>query len=137
VGSNRILALKILDGTIDQDWPFGEVFNEDQDQISIYLGEEVPFENADGRFLIQKDYKVAGEVWQVHKGDADPFPSCPHAHCVGGKQRFIGLKLHLGSRELFDGRKSIGLYLPRKPFERLIKLIQPKFPNINLPLTMP
>jgi hypothetical protein len=83
VSSNRILACKILFGEIDQDWPFGDVVNEDQDQISIYLGDEVPFENAEGKFLIQKDYKVDGEIWQVHKGDADPFPSRPHAHCVG------------------------------------------------------
>tara|TARA_R110002072_G_scaffold82384_1_gene187768 strand:+ start:77 stop:472 length:396 start_codon:yes stop_codon:yes gene_type:complete len=86
------------------------------------------------RFHFEKDYKVNGEIWQVHKGDADPFPSRPHAHCVGGRDRFVGLKLHLGTRELFHGSKSKELFLGKKQFGRLIELIQPKFPEIQLPL---
>jgi hypothetical protein len=73
----------------------------------------------------------------VHKADADPFPSRPHAHCVGGRLRFVGLKLHLGTRQLFDGPKATDLFLPKKPFARLIELIKPKFPEINLPLSTP
>lgn len=62
------------------------------------------------------------------------FPSQPHAHCIGGPTRFIGSKLHLGTRQLFAGAKPLGLFLHKKPFTKLIKLIQPKFPSIKLPL---
>lgn len=89
---------------------------------------------ADGRYILEKDYRVKGEVWRVHKGDADPFPSSPHAHCVGGAQRFIGCTLHLGTADLYYGRKPLGRRLERKQFERLIELIKPKFPGITLPL---
>lgn len=88
----------------------------------------------DGRYLVEKDFKVSGEVWRVHKNDADPFPSVPHAHCIGGKDRFIGCTLHLGTGEVFKGRKSLGRKLEASQFQRLIELIQPKFPDIELPL---
>lgn len=89
---------------------------------------------ANGYAIVEEDYRVKGEVWRVHKGDADPYPSKPHAHCVGGTRRFIGLTLHLGTAELYDGRKPLGRYLHPYQFERLIALIQPKFPDIKLPL---
>lgn len=132
--SNKILATKILFGDVDEDWPLGELVDEDNDQVSIHLGDDVPFVDSRGFLLLQKDYKVSGEVWQVHKGDADPFPSRPHAHCIGGKSRFIGWKLHLGTRELFDGSRFTKLYMHKKPFAKLIHLIQPKFPDVILPL---
>lgn len=88
----------------------------------------------DGRFICEADYRVSGEIWQVHKNDADPYPSKPHAHCVGGAKRFVGLTLHLGTAELFDKRRALGRKLDSGQFERLIALIQPKFPDIKLPL---
>lgn len=88
----------------------------------------------DGRHILEEDYRVKGEVWRVHKSDADPYPSNPHAHCVGGTQRFIGCTLHLGTAELYSGRKPLGRKLEAKQFERLIELIKPKFPEITLPL---
>lgn len=88
-----------------------------------------------GRYRIQKDYRVGGEVWRVHKADADPFPSSPHAHCVGGAARFVGYKLHLGTAELYDHKNNpLGMYLERKKFLQLIELIRPKFPKTTLPL---
>jgi hypothetical protein len=131
---NSILASKIVFGEVDEEWPFGELVNEDNDQVSIDLGDEVPFVDSLGRVLRQKDYKADGQIWQVHKGDADPFPSRPHAHCVGGKHRYIGWKLHLGTRALFNGPKFTNLYMHKKPFSKLIQLIQPKFPSIKFPL---
>lgn len=109
------------------------ILEETDDFISVTVG-VAEWQTADGRYLIEKDYRVAGEVWQVHKTDADPFPSRPHAHCVGGAQRFIGSKLHLGTAELFYGRKSAGRFLEKKQFNRLIDLIRPKFPGLVLPL---
>lgn len=131
----RFEILRVLhsDGN---DGPFGSVTDDNVNFVTVDLGEGVPFEDAYGRILVQKDYKIDGLVWQVHKTDADPFPSRPHAHCVGGPTRFVGNKLHLGSRELFAGAKPLGLFLPKKPFDRLIKLIQPKFPSIRLPLSV-
>lgn len=88
----------------------------------------------DGRYILEEDYRVKGEVWRVHKSDADPFPSNPHAHCVGGAQRFIGCTLHLGTAELYSGHKPLGRRLEAKQFARLIELIKPKFPGVTLPL---
>ena len=56
------------------------------------------------RLLTEKTVKVKGELWRVHKNDADPWPSNPHAHNYDA-----GLTLHLGTGELFDAnRKSVG-----------------------------
>ncbi|MBD7990718.1 hypothetical protein H9643_08030 [Ochrobactrum sp. Sa2BUA5] len=107
------------------------------DESSITVAFEIDnwIEDDEGRITIQKDYRVGGTVWQVHKTDADPFPSWPHAHCVGGQARYIGLKLHLGTAKLYDGPQITEWRLRKKEFGRLIELIQPKFPNIKLPLS--
>ncbi len=68
------------------------------------------------------------------KGDADPYPSRPHAHGVGGAKRFMGLTLHLETGELYDGRKALGRFLHPDQFERLIVMIRPTFPDIERPL---
>ena len=88
----------------------------------------------DGRYILEEDYRGKGEVWRVHKRDADPYPSNPHAHCVGGAKRFVGCTLHLGTAELYNGRKPLGRKLEDKQFERLIELIKPKFPGVKLPI---
>ena len=110
-----------------------EVVADTGDHIDIDLG-EAQWRSPDGRWIVEKDYRVAGEVWRVHKGDADPYPSKPHAHCVGGAQRFIGCTLHLGTAELYRGREPQGRFLDHKQFNRLIELIRPKFPGLVLPL---
>jgi hypothetical protein len=88
----------------------------------------------DGSYIIEKDYRVQGEVWRVHKNDADPYPSNPHAHCIDGAPRFVGCTLHLGTAELYNGRKPLERRLKEKQFKKLIELIQPKFSDIKLPL---
>lgn len=52
------------------------------------------------RLLIEQTVKVKGEVWTVHKNDADPWPSNPHAHNYEA-----GLTLHLGTGELFNKQR--------------------------------
>src|SRR4051812_27073942 len=79
---------------------------------------------ADGRYVLEKDYRVGGEVWRVHKNDPDPFPSRPHAHCIEGKERYVGCKLHLGTAALYRGREAAGRFLSPKQFVRLIELIR-------------
>ena len=49
------------------------------------------------RLLTEQTIKSGGEIWRIHKNDADPLPSSPHAHNME-----TGLKLHLGSGELFN-----------------------------------
>lgn len=100
-------------------------------EISVGISQ---WKSADGRYLLEEDFKVSGEVWRVHKSDADPYPSNPHAHCVGGKDRYIGCTLHLGTGELFRKRKSLGRFLEPHQFERLLALIAPKFPHLTFPL---
>jgi hypothetical protein len=126
--------VRILDASEEDEWPGGNILDDIDGFVIVDLGENVAFENAEGYVSVQKDYKVDNCVWQVHKTDADPFPSRPHAHCIGGPTRFVGNKLHLGTRQLFAGAKPLGLFLHKKPFTKLIKLIQPKFPSIKLPL---
>ena len=110
-----------------------EILEEDDDHVDVCLG-NAQWQAADGRFYLEEDFNVAGEVWRVHKYDADPIPSRPHAHCIGGARRYVGCKLHLGTRELYSGSKPLGRYLFQKQFDRLIELIKPKFPGITLPL---
>ena len=110
-----------------------EFVSETEEYIDICLGLS-EWQDSEGNDVIEKDYRVKGEVWRVHKSDADPFPSNPHAHCIDGTERFIGCTLHLGTRELYRKRKTTGKLLAQKQFDQLIKLIQPKFPDTRLPL---
>lgn len=111
-----------------------EEFIQDGDgYVDVCVG-TVQMQLLDGHYVSEHDYRVSGEVWRVHKGDADPYPSKSHAHCVGGSRRFVGLTLHLGTAELYDKRKPLGRKLEENQFKRLIDLIQPKFPDIKLPL---
>jgi len=110
-----------------------ELVEETGDHVDIVIS-QMALCDQQGSWLFEKDYKVDGEVWRVHKFDADPFPSSPHAHCVGGRDRFVGLKLHLGNAELFRGPETTGRFLGKKQFNRLIDAIRPKFPDIHLPL---
>jgi hypothetical protein len=90
---------------------------------------------ASGLYWLEKDYRVGGEVWSVHKNDPDPYPSRPHANCIGGRQRFIGCKLHLGTRQLFSSSNApLDRYMDEKQFVRPIELVRRKFPELVLPL---
>jgi hypothetical protein len=52
------------------------------DYITVSCGTSV-WMDASGLYWLEKDYRVGGEVWRVHKNDPDPYPSRPHAHCIG------------------------------------------------------
>jgi hypothetical protein len=91
--------------------------------------------DAKGLMILEEDYRVGGEVWRVHKNDPDPYPSRPHAHCIDGCRRFVGCKLHLGTRQLFaPNNKPLDRFLDQRQFDRLIELVRPKFPGVMLPL---
>ncbi|MGF9693788.1 hypothetical protein AAIH46_13295 [Rhizobium sp. 0TCS1.26] len=88
----------------------------------------------DGKFAIEEaDVYAGGMKWRVHKNDADPFPSSPHAHCIAGQERHVGCKLHLGTGVLFKGRSS-WKKMGEADFNYLIGKIRPKFPGVELPI---
>lgn len=111
-----------------------EIIEDTKEYISVCVG-LAEWMTSDGYSYIEKDYRVDGEIWRVHKNDPDPNPSRPHAHCIEGAGRYIGCKLHLGTGELYSQKnKPLGRCLSRKQFDRLIALIRPKFPELVLPL---
>jgi hypothetical protein len=110
-----------------------EILNDNNHYFEIEC-QRTNWQAPDGRSIIEKDLKVNGEVWRVHKYDDDLFPSSPHAHCLSGPGPLPGCKLHLGNRKLYKDKKFIGRLLDKKEFQKLIELLRPKFPEITLPL---
>ena len=80
------------------------------------------------RLLTEQTIKVRGEVWRIHKNDADPFPSNPHAHNYEA-----GVVLHLGTGELFDRNRSSRGFIGKKGLTRLRNELK----NITLPPVEP
>ena len=75
---------------------------------------EIEFETSpipDGvrRYLEEVTIKRDGCIWRIHKNDADPFPSNPHAHNIES-----GLTLDLSTGALYLGRKNSGKNISRK-----------------------
>lgn len=64
-----------------------------------------------------------GERWIIHKNDADPYPSNPHAH---NYER--GLTLHLGNGELYRRRQLFGKINKKKLME-----IRERIKEISMP----
>lgn len=89
------------------------VFNE-----SI-LPEDVP------RRLDEEEIKHKGEIWVIHKNDADPFPSNPHAH-----NKATGYKLHLGNGDLYSYKNKP---LDKRISKKYLLAIRDKVKNITLP----
>lgn len=76
------------------------------------------------RLLTEKTVKVRGEVWMVHKNDADPWPSNPHAHNYDA-----GLTLHLGTGDLFDTNRKLVSNIGKKK----LAAVRNKLRSISLP----
>lgn len=91
--------------------------------LEVHLKETILPDNIEQRF-VEALIKHGGEVWVVHKNDADPFPSNPHAHCYEK-----GLKLHLGNGKLYLGAKHVGK-ISKKKFISL----RGKMKHIDLPI---
>ncbi|SDP13008.1 hypothetical protein SAMN05428975_0416 [Mucilaginibacter sp. OK268] len=73
-------------------------------------------------------FRENGSVWIIHKNDADPFPSNPHAHKLDS---FV--KLHLGNGKLYRKTQVYG-QLPKKELERLRDKIAKGMKDIVLPV---
>jgi hypothetical protein len=110
-----------------------EYIKDETSYVEVCVGVS-QWKTLDGKHILEEDFKVDGEIWRVHKSDADPYPSNPHAHCIGGKARFVGCTLHLGTAQLYRKREPLGRRMEENQFMRLIELIRPKFPGIKLPL---
>ena len=79
--------------------------------------------------LIEADVKLKGEIWTVHKYDADPFPSNPHGHNYAR-----ALKLHLGNGSLYQNKSRVSCArMPAKNLMKLRDLVLQKNSTIVLP----
>lgn len=76
------------------------------------------------RKLTEVTIRSKGEVWRIHKNDADPWPSNPHAHNLES-----GLKMHLGTGELFEGMRDTG----HKVSAKSLKAIRARLSKCELP----
>jgi hypothetical protein len=79
---------------------------------------------------LEAEVKLNGKNWTIHKYDADPFPSNPHAHNYA-----LNLKLHLGNGMLYSGteRKSSCGKMSKKDLVKLRGLVQQRNATIVLP----
>ena len=73
------------------------------EKIAELVLEESILPEGTPKLLTEQTVKVKGEVWVIHKNDADPFPSTPHAHNYDS-----GISIHLGTGEFFKKRTSKG-----------------------------
>ena len=73
--------------------------------------------------LTEQTVRTKGEVWRIHKNDADPFPSNPHAHNYPKN-----LVAHLGNGDLCRKKTVLGR-LKKKDLTNLRSLIK----NVTLP----
>lgn len=97
-----------------KDISFAEVIGE----IELSDDECIYPENS-RRNIFEKRVKAKGQIWELHKNDADPFPSNPHAHNYE-----TGLKLDLSNGNLYkkktitDSINKSRLLDLRKKFEK-------------------
>ncbi|WP_125564038.1 hypothetical protein [Pseudoalteromonas rubra] len=75
------------------------------------------------RALLEEQVKFKGERWVIHKNDADPFPSSPHAHNYESM-----LKLHLGNGDLYRRTTKVGT-MKKKDF----KSLRNSFKKVKMP----
>lgn len=88
----------------------------------IYLEEVLQIEGVD-HFFKEERIKEKGEIWQIHKNDADPFPHPIHAHSYARR-----VKMDLRNGDIYRKRKLEG----QMPAKELIALRE-KVRTIDLP----
>jgi hypothetical protein len=95
---------------------------------------EIPFEESimpeDFPLLLtEAKVKFKGEIWSIHKTDADPFPSNPHAH---NYERQLKMDLRNGDLYSRKERRACG-QIDRKNLVKLRDLVGQKNATILLP----
>ncbi len=83
-----------------QDYNFKRLHPETVDRVQL---DESIIPDGGTRLLTEQRIRQDGEIWVIHKNDADPFPSDPHAHNYQS-----GHSLHLGNGDLFLRRNLVG-----------------------------
>ncbi len=79
--------------------------------------------------LTEAEVKMKGEIWTIHKYDADPFPSNPHGHNYAR-----ALKLHLGNGDLYQNKSRVSCgRMAEKHLLKLRDLVLQKNATIALP----
>lgn len=80
-----------------KDFLFGQILGE----IEL-IGDDCVYPKGIPANLYEKQIKVKGQKWELHKNDDDPFPSNPHAHNYE-----TGLKLDLSNGNLYKKKKLV------------------------------
>jgi hypothetical protein len=88
----------------------------------VHLEEDVLPEGTP-RLITEETVRSKGQVWRIHANDKDPFPSSSHAHNLES-----GLKLHLGTGQLFRKTQSAGRVKCKH-----LKLIRGAIKKVQLP----
>lgn len=79
--------------------------------------------------LTEAEVKLKGEKWTIHKNDADPFPSSPHAHNYEQ-----GLKMDLRTGDLYQRNARVACgRVEKKYLLKLRDLVEHKNATIALP----
>jgi hypothetical protein len=60
---------------------FQGIFSDTDECVELTLG-AIEMVLPNGHYILEEDYRVSGEVWRVHKGDADPYQNPPMARFV-------------------------------------------------------
>jgi hypothetical protein len=88
--------------------------------------EQSPIPDGTLRRLDEVTIRRDGCVWRIHKNDAHPFPSNPHAHNLES-----GLKLDLSSGGLYFQGEFTGKKVSKKDLEFI--RTQAELKNVTLP----
>ena len=80
-----------------------------QEKLLIFEFDESPIPNGCRRHIEEVQIRKDGCIWIIHRNDADPFPSNPHAHNKESR-----LKLDLGNGKLFLHREFTGQRIKHK-----------------------
>jgi len=73
--------------------------------------------------IYEERVRHKGELWFIHKHDADPFPSNPHAHNYES-----GLKLHLGNGNIYRRTALVG-----RLTQKVLLELREKVKHVELP----
>jgi hypothetical protein len=91
--------------------------------IAIAEMDESIIPNDVERAILEQYVKHKGEIWVIHRNDADPHPSDPHAHNYEAC-----LKLHLGNGDLYKKTTVVG-----NVGKKALLALREKISNIELP----
>ena len=113
-------------------WSLEVTFNEAKSKLEKFDWKTVVSTIETSENLVPKEFlvqtkvqiKSKGLIWRIHKYDADPFPSNPHAHLIES-----GIKLDLSNGKCYK-KKLLVHTIKRKD---LLRIREEASKNFNLP----